>query len=800
MRRYQDRTSPSPSPLKKTSTTPSHRLMDRQVMARSSSPENEDEEDEETLQLRLQALEAKLKLKQMQAKKSKKSSNNSDVENEHPERSSTCTKSASKSKAEEKDRMKLGKPVPRLNAKSPVQVPVSPPRKHTASEKPKSPGRILLGIDKGLKGKNVSLRRVPEARASSQISDDPFLEEALGSRTSRSRPTHHSSSVHQQGSASRPMGFSERIAEIRQHDKEQERKARKLQSQRSTGFGIGKEALESMKTATEEEARIQAAAGKETTAKPAFSRDDILNIAKTLKSDVGYSSKTDPGRPDLSPNRYRKRFHNPNASPKFEKPTKPIERPRSPPPKSIKSQPPPGNKPISADDSLFEPFSSLHLSKRLIPHDSLTKALTEKSILLLPDILASVKAPDYSLPDSLEADYVVLATIASKSSPLSHKDRHQKRSNAPQSSTNNDVPTSSLTEATESSNNVQGKYMALTLTDLKWTLDLYLFTTAYTRFWKMTPGTVIAILNPSIMPPPPHNPHNNRFSLTLNSNDDTILEIGTSRDLGWCSSVKRDGKQCEGWIDKRHTSVCEFHVDRVVEKTRRGRMEVNGMSAPFAPGGKRGGRMGFWGGSGSGGRANGNRKGKEYEAGGGRGLLPEGKQYDRLNKATFYIGGPTTTSGRTAANLLDANDDLTDRAGREERVRKRMAERERERDIARKLGERGNGIGQEYLKAKASPRSCEAGAATQVPAQSQEPIDAASLGLLGNRAERVLLSPLKKHKKRQGEKQGYDDGRVRKKTRFVTEKGIKEAGRESLGMVSERGGGVVEDEDELDIV
>ncbi|KAL8695851.1 MAG: hypothetical protein Q9201_007933 [Fulgogasparrea decipioides] len=785
--------------------------MNRQVMARSPSPENVDDEDEETLRLRLQALEAKLKLKQLQAKKSKKLLDDSDVENEHPEKSSTCTKSAGRSTAEEKDRMNLGKPIPRLNAKPPVQVPVSPPRKNTASEKPKSPGRILLGIDKGLKGKNVSLRRVPGARASSQILDDPFLEEALGSKTSGQRPTQSSSSVYQQDAASKPIGFSERIAEIRQRDKEQQAKARKLQSQRSTGFGIGKEALEAMKTSTEEEARIRAAAGKETKAKPAFSRDDILNIAKILKSDAGYSGKTDPDRPDLSPNRYRKKFHNPNASPKFEKPTKSTERPRSPSPKSIKSQPPSGNKSISADDSLFEPFSSLHLSKRLIPHDSLTKALTGKSILLLPDILASVKAPDYSLPDYLDADYVVLATIASKSSPLSHKDRHQKRSNAPQSSsstTNNDVPTSSLTEATESSNNVQGKYMALTLTDLKWTLDLYLFTTAFTRFWKLTPGTVIAILNPSIMPPPPHNPHNNRFSLTINSNDDTILEIGTSRDLGWCNSVKKDGKQCASWIDKRHTSVCEFHVDRVVEKMRRGRMEVNGMSVPFAPGGRRGGRMGFWGGSSSrGGRPNSKRstQNADFVEGGsarGKGLLPEGKQYDRLNKSTFYVGGPT--SGRSAAGLLDANEDLMDRAGREERVRKRMAEREREREIARKLGERGNGIGQEYLKARhheASPSS-EAGA-TQVTALSQrdqEQVDAASLGLLGNRAESMLLSPLKRHKKRGGGKQ--EDERVRKKTRFVTERGIKEAGRESLGVVPQKADGAVDDEndDELDIV
>ncbi|KAL8954299.1 MAG: hypothetical protein Q9183_007213, partial [Haloplaca sp. 2 TL-2023] len=452
-----------------------------------------------------------------------------------------------------------------------------------------------------------------------------------------------------------------------------------------------------MKAATDEEAKDRAAPVERATTKPAFSRDEVLKAAQ--KQDRRGARQGSIQDPDKPARRSRKEFSNPNAPPEFTKPTKPIakQKSQSPPPAV---QPAPTPKPTCTDASLFEPFSSLHLSKRLIPHDTLTKALTSKSILLLPDLLATVKAPDYAFPDDLEADYVVLATIASKSSPLAHKDRHKSSSDTTNPSKEDN--TTSATQATESSANVRGKFLALTLTDLKWSVDLYLFSTAYTRWWKLTPGTVVAILNPGIMPPPPNNPHSNRWSLSLHSNDDTILELGRSRDLGWCRSVKRDGKECGQWIDSRHTSVCEWHVERVVEKTRRGRMEVNSMSVPFGPGGKtRNGSWAkkAWGGGGSKGSGPKSREwygGHERQGAGARGLShDDGKHYDRFNKSTYFVGGPTHAS---AAALLDATgDNLMDRAGREERVRKRMAEREREREIARQLGEKGKGMGGEYL-------------------------------------------------------------------------------------------------------
>ena len=802
MRRYQDRTSPSPSPLKKTSITPNRRQLSGKLMGAPSPSTSDNDEDEETLQLRLQALEAKLKLKQLRAKKERNAANGSDVENQHPENLKKSSRSAPASEGEDKSQARLGQVPRQSSTRPPVQVPVSPPRKAANKELPKSPGRVLLGIDKGLSSKNVSLKKKPPVRNPSHVSDDPFLEEALGSRTPQKSSAQHGASLSHQASASKPMSFSERIADIRQQDKDKQQKARILQSQRSTGFGIGIEALESMKAATEEEAKDRAAPMERASTKPAFSRDEVLKAAQ--KQERRGSRQAGIQGPDKPARKSGKEFSNPNAPPEFTKPTKPVakQKSQSPPSGAVQSATTP--KPTPTDASLFEPFSSLHLSKRLIPHDSLTKALTGKSILLLPDLLATVKAPDYALPDDLEADYVVLATIASKSSPLAHKDRH--KSSDTTGPSNED--TTSTTQASESSANVRGKFLALTLTDLKWSLDLYLFSTAYTRWWKLTPGTVIAILNPSIMPPPPNNPHSNRWSLSLHSNDDTILEVGKSRDLGWCKSVKRDGKECGQWVDKRHTEVCEWHVERVVEKTRRGRMEVNGMSVPFGPGGKTRAKNG-WGGGGSKGSAPKSSEwygGNENQSAGGRGLSHDGKHYDRFNKTTFFVGGPTH---RSAAALLDATgDNLMDRAGREERVRKRMAERERERDIARQLGEKGKGMGGEYLSRVVPNDSHNNGNNHkhlgrvdngEGDAEQELVMDATTLGLKGNRAVDVHLSPVKK--KRIGGTGTLEGGPTRKKTRFLTEGGIKVAGRESFGLPQGQAQAQgEEDGDELDIV
>lgn len=729
--------------------------MRRKLTPLDSPGEDGGEEDEETLQLKLAAIEAKLKLKRLQQKKNKAgvSSSNVDCENRGKDQSSKKENLPPPSQS----RGTYGKvPLARPKSATDVQIPVSPQRKHVAAEEAHSPGRVLLGIDKGLKGKNISLRRPQGAQAKDE---DPFRNTAPLSSVPRSVGLSRSSTVPQLDQSGRSKSFSEKIAETRQQDKARKEKADKLQRQKSLGFGVQQQDIDAFKTAADSTEQVTERRSKHDpqVASTGFSRDEVLKAVNKPNGGLNERSNTSAGvrRARAQGKSSNDIWINPNAQPEMLKPSYPAsndsrKRARSLSPKPKASDPPPREASPETSTSLFEPFASLHLSKRLLPHNFLTGTFSEKHIFLLPSLLSAVKSPDFLLPDVPEPDHVVLAIIASKSSPLIHKGAHKSTS----------AESTSIAEAANSEQNTNGKYMVLTLTDLKWTVDLFLFATGYTRFRKLTPGTVVALLNPEIMPPPPGRADTGRFSLKLASSDDTVLEIGTSRDLGWCKSVRKDGKQCGSWIDKRHTDFCEFHVDVVVERTRRGRMEVQGMSAPFAPGGRRGGRTGHFGDY---------RQGQKPAR--DDGLSREGPQYDRGSASRYFVA--PSTPGFSAAQLLDADGGIERGGSKEERIRKRLAEREKENEIAKKLGEGGNGAGSEYLRLRTGGET----SAKNADPQAADPIDATSLGLLGNKARNVHLSPIKK--KRKVSALSVDGSR--KKTRFVTDRGIKEAGRESFG-------------------
>lgn len=749
--------------------------------------DDEDDEDEETLQLRLEALEARLKLKKLQQKKLRAASADSD----HDEGAGPSSRPYSTLKLEKSDKSSIRSPPTRSRSSADIQVAVSPPRKQVVDQEARSLGQVLLEINKGMTGKHTSLRRFPDglggaqARGSTVDAEDPFASNTLRRGASRnnntvlSNPSISSNMARDDPGSVRSKSFSERIAETRLQEKEKRERQDRIRRQRSQGFGVQQQDLDAFRDAavasTEAAVPKSYASDSFKSKTGGFSRDEVLKAVNKPTEGLLRQSSTVSGvrntrgrgcSPSDKPNGSQTKSY---ASTTTTENLRTAQKPRSATPTTSSPQP---HSPNSTDSPLFETFSSTHLSKRLIPHPFLSNTLAQKHVSLIPSLLATINSPSYNIPEELENDFVVFGIIASKSSPLSHKDAHKSTSKA----------STSLTEATDSEMNARGKYMVFTLTDLKWSLDLYLFTTAYTRFWKLTPGTLIAILNPSIMPPPPGKADTGRFSLVLNSSDDTILEIGTSRDLGWCKSVKRDGKVCGSWVDKRHTEYCEWHVDRVVETTRRGRMEVNGMSAPYAPGGKKGGRTGFWG--------VGRKEQKEED-----GLLKEGPQWDRGTASSYFIGPSTLGPRKSAANLLDAEGGPLERGGtKEERVRKRLAEREREREIARKLGEGGNGIGGEYLRLRHD--NDKAGGASGTTAEHDATNETAvPVGLLENKAGDVHLSPLKKKRKAGG--LVADDGvRKTKKTRFVTERGIKEAGRESFGVA----GIADEDDDELEIV
>ena len=293
-----------------------------------------------------------------------------------------------------------------------------------------------------------------------------------------------------------------------------------------------------------------------------------------------------------------------------------------------------------------------------------------------------------------------------------------------------------------------------------------------------------------------------------------MVEIGSARDLGFCKSVKKDGQECCAWIDRRRTEFCDFHVALQLEKAKAGRMEVNG-SATFA---------GTGGGSGSNGNKHRFKKKSHDDEGGG--LLKEGRQHDRQLHESYYLAPSQFGLVKSASALMDGDDEpgvANTERGRSKRElnRKRVLEKSKERDLARKLGDIGNGMGSEYLRsrhANSQETKENLNSSQNLSDVSDAKVDAESLGLVKSRLSETQLCTAKRRRldarsEPVGWSSAFKSGLSRvtnskeekgpmspskKKARFILEKGIREPGRESLGKAISGNAGI--NDDDLEII
>ncbi|KEF52273.1 uncharacterized protein A1O9_11513 [Exophiala aquamarina CBS 119918] len=762
------------SPTKRSNTTPN--LLDRVRAARGerNSEVNDDdgdgddydvEDDEEILQLKLAAIEAKLKLRKLQQSKS---------------RAQTPARPLSRpgsSHGPSLSNVNAGqwheKPTDSLTS---IEVPLSPVRRLQPATQQKSPSRVLLGIDKGVRAVDVSLKR---ANTTSGARHRPRATlTSSNDRPSRSSAFNSSRSTTSAKSASeveRRKPFSERMAEARKSETDLSSRREAIARNRSKGFVIDHAELETYRSASEQSAVLDAQRSPTRLSQYVeYSREEVLHVV---------------GQPSSGDRTLKKSRTMPNLR---ETPSRPT---------SVDSGSPSAQ---GGDPSLYEGFSQLHLSSRILPHSFLKRTLPADrfSTYRIPDLLREIKAPGYELPEEV-CDYVIFGIIASKSGAMDHKQP---------ATDDKTVSTKDWQRKWEDGSQNHRRFMAITLTDLAWSVDLYLFGNALPRYHRLSPGTVVAILNPGIMPPKPGREETGAFSLSLSGGDDTVLEIGTSRDLGFCKTPKKDGKECGSWVDASKTSICEWHLNAELTKAQSSRMGVNTGSNGFGANGLGvGGRSHF-------------ERGRNGR-GGERGLKSEGQQYDRRTQSNFYISRSNTTGSKpgpndarfTQSNPFGGQDHL-DR-NKDERIRRRFAAQEKEREIAEKLGGLGGnmgfgGAGAEYLRQTAQNSAQELSkdnrkktrpghptysnhGSTATTSQSGDPDKATQRSALATRSNLLYVPGSNSNGKRRAENVRLSPV---KKTRFVTEKGIREAGRDSLGGASNLGGGGADSDDDLEIV
>lgn len=87
-------------------------------------------------------------------------------------------------------------------------------------------------------------------------------------------------------------------------------------------------------------------------------------------------------------------------------------------------------------------------------------------------------------------------------------------------------------------------------------VTIFLFSSAYKNFWKTPVGSVIGILNPSVL-----DSKDDQDLATLSTdNAQKIMILGTSRDLGRCKSKKKNGDPCTAPVNLSQCEYCVYHV------------------------------------------------------------------------------------------------------------------------------------------------------------------------------------------------------------------------------------------------
>ncbi|KAK4620822.1 DNA replication licensing factor mcm10 [Fulvia fulva] len=563
--------------------------------------------------------------------------------------------------------------------KAAVEVPLSPVRNVREPQEQLSPARQRLGLPAVRRAEAVSLKR-----------------SSHGNQIKRSR-SHQSLQSAIKDDIPKVSSFSQRLAQSKTESDEKKAKQERIEKVRSSGFAhrqddtVRTQQTPNPRTArTLDTAERPLSAGQARGREPATSGIRRSDSARTPREDQQPRARPKP----INPGAYGQDSGTGHAGNDSDK---------SPYVEDVD------------DDAGYDPFSKVHLKKRHIQHSVVAREMEGKEIYTLPRLLKEVKSPEYEPPDC-ETDYILFAVLASKSSPL---DQQQSHKSADKSKEDYDTP--------------RNKFMVLKLCDLKWEIDCFLFGTAFNQFWKLTPGTLLAIMNPAILPPK-GNQHDGKFSLKLGSSEDAVMEVGLARDLGYCSATKRDGQKCTEWIDKRKTEACEFHLNLQIEKARKGNMTVNTMF-----------------------RGTGNPQDRIKSKVAKDAELRKkkiGGQHHREYGQLYHVAG----NGKSAASLLDSEDmDALHNMTQEEASRKRLANAQKERDLAKKLGEMGSGPGAEYLRPKhtttttiTSTTSHKATASEEARKELFAKPSASELGLLGKKSTDVHMSPPKDRKKHFG--------------------------------------------------
>lgn len=201
-------------------------------------------------------------------------------------------------------------------------------------------------------------------------------------------------------------------------------------------------------------------------------------------------------------------------------------------------------------DPAFDMLSKMYISKRLLPLKELELQIGETNVLRLPRLFER-------LPQHLEAlresNFIVVGVVSEKFEPAFSSDG-------------------------------RSKYIKITLTDFRVDMMLLLYGAAFEKHWKISLGTVVAILNPEILDKNYRSKGkvtgSSYFILRIKSGLN-LIEYAKFRDFAICPGLHN--KPCKAGVNKLKGRYCPYHQQIRTDKTASNRNEMGTNYRLFAP-------------------------------------------------------------------------------------------------------------------------------------------------------------------------------------------------------------------------
>lgn len=206
-----------------------------------------------------------------------------------------------------------------------------------------------------------------------------------------------------------------------------------------------------------------------------------------------------------------------------------------------------GNGYIKEQDVAYDNYSHQYIATRYIPEDILNNQIGDTNVYRLSTLLreASVRKDYFN-----QTNFILVGIVAEKF------DTTIDRFNA--------------------------KSIKIRLTDFVYDIMVTLTGEAQEKYWKVQPGTLIAILNPEMQDRYYKKKgvfvHNSNDFILKVKNDSGIIEYARARDFAICSSDR-----CKHAVDIMKSRFCPYHKEKNADKAASNRMEMGSGYKSYAP-------------------------------------------------------------------------------------------------------------------------------------------------------------------------------------------------------------------------